>query len=377
MTTPPILLALLALAPLPLLAQARPPVARPRAAPSARIATFTTLSAGGDQSCGLDSQGTAYCWGSEVTVPHAVSKSLAFDVVSVNGGHACGLATGGVAYCWGRNFEGQVGNGTKVWPGTPAAVSGGLPFRAISAGTSHTCGLTSDGAAYCWGSNSRGQLGDSTISESTVPVAVSGSLVFQTISAGSERTCGVTTYGAAYCWGHEPYKRVTSPVAVSGGLVFRSISVGYAHTCGVTTGGDAYCWGNNRFGQLGDSTTTARTSPVRVSGGLVFQTISAGGMMDNAHTCGLTTSGVVYCWGRRFERERKLSDTFVLDSMSTRPVPAAISMGLVFRSISAGFTHTCGLTTNGAAYCWGWNNNGQLGDGTTTPRRAPVAVRRP
>jgi alpha-tubulin suppressor-like RCC1 family protein len=309
-----------------------------------------------------------------VYVPHAFSRNVVFVVVSANGGHACGIATGGAAYCWGRNSEGQMGNGTKLGPGTPAVVSGGLLFRTISAGTSHTCGLTADGAAYCWGSNSRGQLGDSTISESTVPVAVSGSLVFQTISAGSERTCGVTTNGAAYCWGHEPFKRVTSPEAVSGGLVFRSISVGYAHTCGVTTGGDAYCWGENRYGQLGDSTTNPRTSPVRVSGGLVFQAISAGGMMDHAHTCGLTTSGAAYCWGRRYEGELKISDTFVLDRVTDRSVPVAVPGRHVFRSISAGFRHACGLTTNGAVYCWGWNSDGQLGDSTTTNRSAPVAV---
>ena len=105
----------------------------------------------------------------------------------------------------------------------------------------------------------------------------------------------------------------------------------------------------------GDGTTTNRLSPVAVVGGLTFASLAAG----DSHTCGLTTGGAAYCWGDngprpagRRHHPRSLTS------------PVAVSGGLVFQAISAGCEHTCGLTTGGAAYCWGYNCYGQLGDGT-------------
>jgi alpha-tubulin suppressor-like RCC1 family protein len=132
------------------------------------------------------------------------------------------------------------------------------------------------------------------------------------------------------------------------------LSAGGWHTCGLTTGGAAYCWGTNFLGRLGDGTSgnVPVTSPVAVSGGLALQAISAGG----GHSCGLTTGGAAYCWG---------------DGALT---PVAVSGGLVFGAMSAGAGHTCGLTTGGAAYCWGSNDSGQVGDGSTSYSTSPVAV---
>src|SRR5216117_3244304 len=185
------------------------------------------------------------------------------------------------------------------------------------------CGVTTGGAAYCWGPNGYGELGNGTTTSSAIPVAVSGGLSFATVSANFESTCGVTTGGAAYCWGvnqqgelgngsttgpqtcvniGESYPCSLTPVAVSGGLSFATVSAGYLHACGVTTGGAAYCWGYNYDGELGNGSNTGpqvcayepcSTTPVAVSGGLSFATVSAGG----GFTCGVTTGGAAYCWG--------------------------------------------------------------------------------
>src|SRR6266581_2797973 len=253
-------------------------------------------------------------------------------------------------------------------------VLGGLSFAAVSAGFNHTCGVTTAGAAYCWGHNIEGQLGDGTRTDRTSPVAVLRGLSFAAMSAGFSHTCGVTTAGAAYCWGRGGNGNLgdgsatsrTSPVAVVGGLSFAAVSAGvFGHTCGVTTAGAAFCWGNNTLGQLGDGTTTDRTSPVAVLGGLSFAAVNAG---EFGHICGVTTAGAAYCWGDN--RSGQLGD----ETTTFRTSPVAVLGGLSFAAVSAGEWHTCGLTTAGTVYCWGSNASGQLGDGTTTDSHVPVRV---
>jgi alpha-tubulin suppressor-like RCC1 family protein len=111
----------------------------------------------------------------------------------------------------------------------------------------------------------------------------------------------VTTGGVAYCWGansgvlgNGTFRASTTPVAVSGGLTFAAVSAGDDHACGVTTAGAAYCWGGNILGELGNGTFTISPTPVAVSGGLTFAALSAGAGFS---TCGVTTAGAAYCWG--------------------------------------------------------------------------------
>jgi len=287
---------------------------------------FVSLSTGGGggvgaNACGVTSGGAAYCWG---TSPVSVPGALAFSSVSVGGNHTCGVTTGGAAYCWGYNTSGELGIGTASGPQqcgeyacspTPVAVSGGLAFATVSAGARHSCGVTSVGVVYCWGANEDGQLGNGTTTNNSSPVAVASALKFSTVSAGGDHTCGVTTGRVAYCWGFNYYGELgtgsttgpqqcrsfpcsTMPVAVTGGLAFVAVSAGEQHSCGVTTSSQAYCWGFNGLGQLGNGSTTDSSSPVAV-GGFNFQSVSAG-LGNHAHSCGLTTGGVAYCWGANY-----------------------------------------------------------------------------
>jgi alpha-tubulin suppressor-like RCC1 family protein len=141
------------------------------------------------------------------------------------------------------------------------------------------------------------------------------------------------------------------------------VTTGNRHTCKLTAG-VASCWGDNGFGQLGDGTRTDRRTPALVAGGLSFGEVSAGG----SHTCGVTAEGEAYCWGSNSFGQ--LGD----GSTTDRSNPVLVGGGLSFASVSAGGSHTCGLTTVGTAFCWGWNSKGQLGDGTQADRHSPVLV---
>jgi len=156
-------------------------------------------------------------------------------------------------------------------------------------------------------------------------------------------------------------------VAFRIGLTIAALSAG-DHTCAVTTVGASYCWGFNSAGQLGDGTTDRKSTPVLVimPAGVRFAAVSAGG----DHTCGVTPSGTAYCWG--WNQDGQLGDGTRVDRRT--PVPVAAPAGVGFAAVSLGGRHTCGVTLGGTAYCWGHNAYGQLGDGTDTSRTIPVAV---
>jgi alpha-tubulin suppressor-like RCC1 family protein len=266
-----------------------------------------------------------------------------------------------------------------------------LSFRQISGGGSHTCGVTTDNRAYCWGFNRDGQLGIGTNtgpetgpygSYSATPVAVVGTLSFRQVSAGYYHTCGVTTDYRAYCWGWNVEGRLGDgsttnrlrPTPVAGGRQFRLVDAGAFGTCGVTTDNQAYCWGWNREGQLGVGTNTGpetctipvsggtittpcSTRPVAVRGGLQFRQVAAAA---GTHTCGVTTDNRAYCWGANYAGQ--LGDS---TEVVRRLEPSRVAGARQFRQVDVGGGHTCGVTTGDRAFCWGGGRTGQLGNGKT------------
>lgn len=343
---------------------------------------------GWTHSCGISTSGTAYCWGWNIygqlgtgtpdseSTPARVSGGLKFVSVHPAFQHTCALTPEGQAYCWGTGTDGQVGDGTTDVRDTPVLVTGGLTFATLTTDGRTSCGLTPVGDAYCWGNNEHGQLGDGTTTNRSSPVLVSGGLTFGTLGLGNGQACGLTTAGAAYCWGlnstgalnvgtsDDP---VTTPTAVVGGLIFTSLTVGYTHACGLVAAGEAYCWGQNALAQLGNGTQGGvSTSPGAVATTLRFSQLSAG----NFHTCGIATDDNVYCWGRNSTGQVGTGNT--TPSYITTPALVTGGHSLIALGVEGG--HSCAMDVSGAAYCWGGNTYGQLGDGTTMDSALPVEV---
>ena len=365
--------------------------------------TFTLVAAGGAHTCALTPTGAAFCWGRGESgqlgvpvptgmcntdagpmpctkIPVAVNGGFTFAQLAGGGAHTCALTSDGTAYCWGSNASGQLGDSTFTLQSAPVRVATALKFTSIDAGAAHTCALTSSGIAYCWGSNSRGQLGDSTTTSRSAPVAVVGGHIFKAILAGGfsiGHTCALTTDDAAYCWGDNERGQLgrgganlgsqPTPALVLGAITYASLAIGLGrHSCGIGVNSTTYCWGENTYGALGNGSTGDVATPVAVSGGPTFIQLAVGGFIG--HTCARTSSGAPYCWGEN--EQGQVGDGTTAD----RSQPVTVSGGHTFTSLDAGFRHTCGRANTGIVYCWGSNGAGQLGNNSNSASSAPVNV---
>lgn len=298
-------------------------------------------------------------------------------MISAGGLHTCALTGTGVVKCWGENSYGQLGNGTTTNQNRPVSVSGlNSGMLAVVANGSHSCAIDNVGGVKCWGDNGGGQLGVFASTSQYLPVGVSwlssGAIA---VVAGGTYTCALTNTGGVKCWGDNTFGQLgdgttlghMQPMPVSGlssGVI--AISAGTLHTCALTSAGGVKCWGTNWFGGLGDGTTIDRAIPVAVSGlssGVVA--IAAG----NGNTCAIVTGGGLKCWGYNYSGQ--LGDGTKIDRLTPVAV-SGLSSGVV--AIAAGGWHTCALTSSGAVKCWGLNDRGQLGDGTTTDHITPAPV---
>lgn len=354
----------------------------------------------------IDSKGAAYCWGDNTygqlgdgtntsnNSPVPVVGGISFiSIANYCGGtgtpFTAGIATNGNLYTWGSNDSGQLGDGTTVGKSSPVAVIGGLKFVSFVSYNNTARGITTTGAMYAWGQNTNGVLGIGNTTGTSSPQQVLGGLSFAKLPIYSGVTnnptsLGITTSGDLYAWGLGTSGQLgdgtsvskSSPVLVVGGKKWQNVYSVHTSTWGITTDGDLYAWGQNGSGQLGDGTTTSRSSPTLVLGGLKWQSVYPIGPAGAAgHSIiGLATTGAMYGWGDNTDGQ--VGD----NTVTNRSSPVAVVGGLSFvagamTGTTADFT-AYGVQANGQIYAWGYNGQGQLGDGNTVvqKRSSPVKV---
>lgn len=354
------------------------------------VLEVTQIAVGQGHACAVTTSGGVKCWGhntrGQLGDGSLLSRASPVNVIGLSSGvlsiaagpdstHTCAVNENGTVFCWGDNGDGQLGDGSTVQRTSPVAVANLTGVSSMALGANFSCALTGGGGVKCWGRNGQYQLGNGSSSSSTAPENVSGlSSGVTSLTAGANHACAVVSGGAAKCWGYNAYNQLgdgttsprsvpTSVAGLSSGVV--SISAGSYHSCAVTSAGGAKCWGYNGYGQLGDSSNSPRASPVDVAGMTtgVFS-VSAGGQ----HTCAVLSDRAMKCWG--YNQFGQLGD----GTATTRNSPVSV-LGLTNVAMAAGGAgHTCAVTSSGAAKCWGSNSEGRLGDGTGASRSAPVNV---
>ena len=236
------------------------------------------------------------------------------------------------------------------------------PFEQIAAGDQHACGLTRDGAVWCWWFGTSGQLGDGkTEGAYAAPVRVVDLPAARAVEAGGNSSCAIDQDGGLWCWGDNQFGRLgdgttenrwrpTRVVGLDRSVV--SVSVASDHGCAVLEDGTARCWGDNSMGELGDGTRAPSSTPVRVT---VMDALIEAASSGANHTCALTRTGQVWCWGHNGGGELGTGDT------ASREGAVQVELGGAVRALAAGGASTCALRDDGAVFCWG-ENAVQVGD---------------
>lgn len=261
---------------------------------------------------------------------------------------------------------------------------GGACVTAVAVGHSHACALRTDGTVWCWGSSMHDALGPGASSSEPLPrqLMALGSAVTAIVAGGPD--CALKSDGTLWCWGLNtsgqlgvgslsggdggPWS-VAEPAQVTAlGNEVASVSVGVTHACAIRTDKTLWCWGRNTNGQLGDGTKSGETCtfgdlcrslPVQIAlPGATPARVSAGAY----HTCALGTDGSAWCWGENGNGQ--LGD----GSTSDRSAPTQVlTLGSGVADIVAGESSTCAKKMDGTAWCWGDNSKGSLGQGTLGP----------
>ena len=292
--------------------------------------------------------------------------------ISAGGAHVCAVRSDGRVFCWGRNDHGQLGVAGGA-SDVPVEVPGITTAVQVSAGVEHTCARLEDDTLRCWGSDAEGQLGDgSTDSTGPTPVTVSSIDGATDVSAGSQYTCAVAA-GQAYCWGSDIAEQLGNgdgaldsdvPYLVDAiASTAQGVAASDTHACAVVDTGQVYCWGANNVGQLGRGAPSSGGEgvPAAVSGLTGASQVTTGSQgVTRGHGCA-RSGGDVRCWG--------YNDVGQLGTGSTDPSSSPTAVVLTdVADVSAGPSYTCAARSSGELWCWGGSLTG-VTSGADTPER--------
>ena len=350
-------------------------------------ASWDSVAAGDGHTCGLQTDGTLWCWGdgdfgklgqgvnlANSTTPLQVGSASDWEAVEAGDDHVCGVTTGGDLWCWGRSTKGQVGNGTAgVSVLAPAQIGSGTTWLSVELGREHSCATSAGDDLWCWGDASRGRLAQPSGGASyfTTPMQVPGPTNWSAVTSGAEHGCGITANDLLQCWGHNHVAQLglgyggileDSPVPLDPAWI--SLAGGSSHSCRVGANGTLWCWGRNNAGQLGQGPGAGDSSVPVALGIIEWDQVAAGG--DT--TCAIRAGDHLRCWGAGTFGQ--IGD----DEATDRDYPTEVIPSTGWAQVDTSGAHTCAVRTDATLWCWGRNTRGQVGDVTTTQRNVPTQV---
>jgi alpha-tubulin suppressor-like RCC1 family protein len=323
---------------------------------------WTTLSMSFDGACGVTPGGIADCL-LQSPIPAAVDDRTDWTQIVIRGG-ICGLHHDGTLDCW-NGVEGPAAGSAT----TPTQITGGPEtWTRFALAPDHLCGIGSDANLWCIGNQASGQLGNG-VGPHLTPTRLPGT--WSSVLAWIEGTCAIDMAGSASCWGTMigdgtlDIHQTPTPIGA-----WTAFSAGFGTLCGIRDAGTMFCWGENFNGELGNGTQTESLTPTLVTGDLTWSAVSVGfgGAGDEGTTCGIATTGAAYCWGQNANGQ--LGDGSFGNSSAT---PVAVALGKTATAIATGGDFACAIASDGTTSCWGANEYGEL-DRSGSDQASPVAV---
>lgn len=347
---------------------------------------WTTMSAGNSDAFAIKPDGTLWSWGNNIynqlgysTISNTYSPNrIGTDTnwKSVYASHYFTLAikTDGTLWSWGYNFYGQLGDGTNVNKLVPLQIGTSTWFT-VATRFNHNLGIKTDGTLWAWGSNSGGQLGNGTTVNTNVPIQIGTAANWKTISVGIGYSLAIKADNTLWAWGDNYYGQLgdgtfvtkTVPTQIGTDANWKSVATGgdtNTHTLAIKIDGTLWAWGINTYGQLGDGTTINKTTPIQVGGDTNWKSVTVG----DYHSIAIKTDGTLWGWGYNAQGQAGQGISYGM-----RFSPSVINGSSTNnQSIVSGSSNNLVLKTDGSLYGWGYNSNGEVGDGTIIQRYFPT-----
>jgi alpha-tubulin suppressor-like RCC1 family protein len=348
--------------------------------------TYTQVVAGASHTLALRANGTLWSWGANQAgqlgqgsyttqaLPSQVGTGASWKQLAAGSLHSVALRADGTLWAWGLNADGQLGLGNTTNYNTPTQLNVGSTWLSVAAGARHTLAVRADGTLWAWGYNGDGQLGDGTTTSRSTPVQVGTATNWLAAEGGFAHSLALRTDGTLWAWGDNTIGQLgdgsailtrTAPVQVGTARAWRQVAASVGSSAAIAADGTLWAWGLNVTGQLGTGTTTTQYTPAQVGTG-TWASVALG----DYYTLAMQANGTVWTWGAN--PYGQLGDGTT--NGHSAPAQVAGVAGLPTRALSAGNLHSLAVRPDGHLLAWGSNTSGQLGDGTTTQRRAPALI---
>jgi alpha-tubulin suppressor-like RCC1 family protein len=344
--------------------------------PVGGLSGVRAVAAGNQYSLFLDGDGTAWGLGMNFygqlgngTCTYAAALGPVTGLGEVGGiaagwDSAAALAAGGSVWTWGSDFDGQLGRGRRIYRDFLAQVSDLGPVLRAAGGTYHTVALLADGTVASWGDNYYGELATADYTPSGAPLPIAGLAGIVQVAAGSFHTLALQDNGTVWVWGND-YDIHRSPEQKAGLGPAVGVAAGNLFSLAVLADGTVWGWGSNQQGQLGNGTTVSSSSPVQAAGLTQATSVAAGAY----HALALRQDGSVWAWG--YNSGGQLGDGTTTSRTTPGPV---LGLPRPAVAVAAGGHTSAAILDDGSLWLWGDNGKGQIGDGTTQRRTLPVEV---
>lgn len=361
--------------------------------------TPTLISAGAKHNLLVRSDGTLWAWGDNSQgqlgdgteepriAPTQVGRDTDWTAVSAGDNHTLALKRNGTLWAWGGNIYGQIGDGTFDPSLMPIQVGNDQDWKTVSAGGEYSVAIKGNGTLWAWGRNSSGQVGDGSFEDRGEPVQIGQNADWVTVSAGLSHFLGFDSFdlkshslaiksdGSLWAWGDNEYRQIgdgTSsirgePVRIGADTDWAQIATGSRHSLALKSDQSLWAWGSNFEGQLGQSIfNRTQAEPLRLLGDSAWDSLLAAG---GTHSAAVGIDGTLWLWGNNTDGQLGIADPV---QISTSDSPVQEMRNDTWLQVFAGGSHTMAIRSDHTVWAWGNNGSGQLGDGTTEQRTAPV-----